>query len=229
MIISYVLVSLCLALGCGLASRIEGGGPPRLNKLVSQTIVMLPVIAFGFALSAQGGVASLFGYIGRVIGHGQYFLQRGVKALEPERVDFIVRLLFGDDPRAVMMVHLRGVDEGKLDPSDRFLIRTAMEKYGMKKLYARCVFGMALTGLLVTLPLVVCLLASKLFIVGFLVFVAGLSKAAGYVIGYEIERHGLNKHFPEHLRGGTEIAEFTEVVLMVSFLSIAFWGFLHGF
>lgn len=41
--------------------------------------------------------------LGILAGHGQYFLPSSIKAILPERVDFIVKWFFGDDPRTRKM------------------------------------------------------------------------------------------------------------------------------
>ena len=116
-------------------------------------------------------------------GHGQWFsLGRVWKRIKPERLDFIVTAFFGDDPRINVAEH----------QTDRPLI--------YDKLYFRCVFGMALKGLVRVLPcaLVVTYSAPML---GLLLIFGGLLTAFAYALGHELFKPDQASVFGEYGSG----------------------------
>ncbi len=168
-----VLIVLKVVLLGAVYGRVDGGGIAKVGEWIERSLIMfffvLACAPFAglYALLAYGGVAGI------ATGHGQYFLARMVKAIEPERLDFIVRLFFGSDPRTDKAL--------KLKP--KATIKGAMDRYGMKKLYWRCVFGMFVTGSLVGIPaFIIAVCFGQWF--GGLFLLTGVVKSIAYMIGY---------------------------------------------
>lgn len=132
------------------------------------------------------------------LGHGQYMSLGTVwKPISPERVDFIVRLWFGIDPRTVSPLGER-VD-----------------------LYERCLAGLAVVGLAAVLPCVIALsFANPL--AAFILAIGGMSKAIAYAIGWEVYPDGQGKGVKE-LNQATQIGEFLTGLFAGLTLLIA-WG-----
>lgn len=144
--------------------RVRGGSMwPRLPKPLEQLLFSLPYgIVTGLQIAdwydwqwgVGVGMAVWFITTGAVIlGHGPYFLSLTRVAFERERIDFIVTWLFGEDPRATKALKpLRGIGANDLTDAQRAEIEAAIFAYGENWLYWRCVTGMALSGLVVTIP-----------------------------------------------------------------------------
>jgi len=106
-----------------------------------------------------------------VTGHGQYFLDLGRKFIKPETFDFVVRLLFGRDPRTYAL-------SPYLHPDSHYAeYDYKIRSYGERLLYWRCVFGMAVTGVIVTLP-------AGLVAHNGALALAGAVKAPAYMVGF---------------------------------------------
>lgn len=94
-----------------------------------------------------------------LMGHGPYFLDRMVKAFEREWPDFILNWFYGTDPRSWdKFKQWRDFDRETATAEQQAAydaamtdIQDEMEEYGMDRLYRRCVAGMALTGMLVSI------------------------------------------------------------------------------
>lgn len=179
--------------------RVDGGGITRINEWVERALIM-----FGFVLACApvAGVwsfAALLGTFGIATGHGQYFLNRMAKYVEPEFFDFVVRPLFGEDPRT--WYHNTAEPPG--------VIQIQMDDYGMTKLYWRNVFGMFVTGTLVGLPsFVVCMAFGAS--IGWLFLLTGFAKSVAYVVGYEVF---YNTETAEYINGGLRNAICLLVIL----------------
>lgn len=131
---------------------------------IAALFFILACIPYAGWWSVLGGLSIL----GIVTGHGQYFLQRQWKRINPERLDFIVQWFFGKDPRTLEFV--------PLDP----------ETGEIEALYWRNVFGMFVTGLAVGLPAVVVLLFSGAYFPAILLSLTGVAKAGAYMIAHKI-------------------------------------------
>ncbi|MGR3179816.1 MAG: hypothetical protein ACUZ8E_17390 [Candidatus Anammoxibacter sp.] len=135
--------------------RMRGGMKPSFPRPVDQLLFSLPYAAI--TLLAVNWWAALIVLILTTLaistGHGQYFLNISRKKIKPERLDFIVRIFFGKDPRT----------------TDDY------QTFNKKKLYWRSVFGMAVTGLAITLP---CGIATMNPVIA----ISGLLKAPAYML-----------------------------------------------
>ena len=222
MSLSFFIVAFVFCLFVGWASRMDGGGPPIIPKAVDRLLAMSPVIAFGSLFGVFGLLVSLVGYAGKATGHGVYFLARAIRASSPEFFDFILVPFFGRDPRNDdEFKNFR--DEGKqLDEYHSMRMQKLMIEYGKDRLYARCVAGMCVTGLVVTLPLALFVSLNGYIASAILIAMAGLWKGAAYVIGYQIKLRGWNDNFPMYLQDDTEIGEFLNGFGLTVFLSYAY-------
>lgn len=148
----YLLAILINALIGGTLARMYGAGDPpqitskykiirwlyhfyaavaNLPKLVLNALCVLPfVLATGLITFSPFCVIAFLGMFGIATGHGQYF-SMGEKTISPEKVDPLVRLFFGIDPRT----------QGRL-----------ISYYGFAKLRWRNSFGMFIIGSMVGLP-----------------------------------------------------------------------------
>lgn len=175
-----------VALGA-IFGRMDGGGVLKTPEWVERSLIMLYFVAACVPFAGWWALAAYAGVAGIATGHGLYFLARQVKATEGERFDFIVRQLFGRDPRTAQEFwHLRGVASDDLSREDYDRIQTAIYSYGRTKLYWRCVFGMFVTGQIVGLPAAILAACFGAWIPAALFLGTGLVKAVAYVVSYEI-------------------------------------------
>lgn len=161
--IFLIAQGLAIILANAFMGRVDGAGSFKINVLEKLIICF---IAFVLPLSVFAGAWSLLGfaaYAGVAAGHGQYFLNRQIKIIQPERWDFLVKLLFGDDPR----------------------INGIIGDYGRTKLYWRNVGGMFVTGMLAGLPAVSISLVFGQFQIAGLFALSGVIKPIAYMIGYQ--------------------------------------------
>lgn len=164
--------------------RLDGGGIAKVSEWVERSLIMF---FFVLACTPFAGLWSLLAYagvIGIATGHGQYFLARTVKHISPERLDFIVRLFFGQDPRT------------KYTQKDN--IEAAIAAYGNNRLYWRCVFGMFVTGSFVGLPAVIISLCFGAFTPALWLSLTGVVKALAYMTGYALFK---NTESAEYING----------------------------
>lgn len=221
--ISILLLTFFVALSLGWASRMDGGGPPVTPEWFERTFVMIPTLALAGTMGFAPVLFSALGVVGRITGHGMYFLQRMPKAIEPEFFDFVVRRFFGADPRAAAeFADLRGIDMEDMPEGRADEIMQAVNAYGWDRLYWRCVTGMAVTGLVVTLPLALVTLAHGHALAAVIIAIAGAQKGLAYMIGYHANVKGWNKDFPMYLSGDTEIGEFLNGCFMALLLALAY-------
>lgn len=141
------ILTLALSWLQGKVSRMAGGGAPKLPYGLDQWIYALPYGVAGLIASMHlEQVVDVFGYfdihamyvcglisyglafLGKRLGHGQYFdLATYPFRVVAEKIDFLVRLVFGKDPNT----------QSDNTPGDR----------------DRDLFGLSLTGLVVGLGL----------------------------------------------------------------------------
>lgn len=184
--------------------RIDGGGIAKVSEWVERTLVMSGFVMAAVLFSDWWGLLAYAGVVGIATGHGQYFLNRAVKYIgdKPdgkkgsyERVDPIVRLLFGKDPRT-------DTKFANMPKAEQVIsMRGEMEVYGMTRLYWRNVFGMFVTGSLVGLPAAIISVCFGQYQCAAIFACTGIAKAIAYVIGY---RFFVKKENPS----GTEAAEY---------------------
>lgn len=173
--------------------RLDGGGITKSPEWVERSLIMF---FFVLATAPFAGMYSLLAYVGVLgiaTGHGQYFLHRSAKYMTKtkERVDPVVKLFFGQDPRD---------DEHFKDlPQNHEEIVQAMDDYGMGRLYARCVFGMFVTGSLVGLPAFILCAVFGHAVIGSIFLLTGVCKAVAYVTSYELWK---NTEGAEFINGG---------------------------
>lgn len=213
MILLFVFSLIWIAIGC-IAGRMDGGGIIKTPELIERLLVMC---GFVIALAPSCGIYSLLallGTFGIATGHGQYFPSLKVKALKPEYFDFIVKPLFGQDPRSHRDYKpIRGMSlkEGSEQYEE---LHTRMKSYGINKLYWRNVFGMFITGALVGLPA-----AALGFIFAqpltYLFLLTGLVKSVAYIVG-------------EKFFNGTEAAEYINGGLRYLLCLLVLLGGLDG-
>ena len=173
-----------LVLGA-ILGRMDGGGGPKTPELVERLLIMAYFVVACVPYAGWASPIALAGAAGIATGHGMYFLALVVKAIEPERFDFIVRLFFGEDPRAAYkFCHLVDKKPFELRPDQLADIQAAMNSYGMKRLYWRCVFGMFVTGTIVGLPAALVCLYYGAWLPALALSLTGVVKAAAYPIAY---------------------------------------------
>jgi len=127
-------------------------------------------------------------------GHGQYFLAMLIKPIEPETLDFPVRLLFGRDPRTDERFARFRDDDGSgdvqwLEGYNQAVvdITADVERYGKRKLFARCATGLAVTGLAVSLaPGLAVALTTDHLAAGLGLALSGALKAVPYLISHAL-------------------------------------------
>lgn len=142
MLVFLIINSLLLIAVSAVVSRAigsEGDYPRWLERLIGAALFFYPATFYG-----PYGLISFIGTLGIVTGHGQYFLDLQIKAIKAEKIDFIVSLFWGKDPRT-QYGHLSGA-------AQTASVNKAVNEYGMRKLYWRCVTGWSVKGLLTALP-----------------------------------------------------------------------------
>lgn len=224
MSLTFWLIASSVILCTAWASRMDGGGPPKTPEIVERLIVMLPILAYGSLYSWVTMLIASVGVVGRATGHGLYFLARQIKATTPEFFDFLLRPFFGRDPRTDdKFADLRGLRVEEIPVERLKEISDAVDAYGYTRLYWRCVAGMCVTGLIVTLPLAGVLFTAGEVISPLIVLAAGAQKGLCYMIGYHLHVKSWNRNFPMYLHDATEIAEFLNGALLATLLAVAYW------
>lgn len=168
----------------------DGGAPPKVNEWAERILCMSFFLYSAWCITQDAwALVSLAGVFGLATGHGQYFLNRSIQAIEPEKTDFLVRLVFGKDPRTNdIYAYVRGDAWYKYGVTVKDDIRIDMQEYGMTKLYWRCVAGMFVTGALVGLPAAILAIVYGEYIAAIPLALTGAAKAGGYMIGYWLEK-----------------------------------------
>lgn len=204
-------------IGAWLGRVDGGGGGIKMSEWVERTFIMLFFIIACIPFASDWAVLAYIGVAGIATGHGSYFPSRAVKAVAPEFFDFIVRPLFGSDPRAVAIFFEYRDDNWRSDlamiPGE---VKAAMNKYGMKKLYWRNAFGMLVTGTLVGLPaaILAAYFGEYLFMVLFLL--TGASKSVAYLTGDFLFK---NTESAEWINGGLRTALCMTVLITGLFIA----------
>ncbi len=216
--LSVFILYIVLCFSIGWAARMDGGGPPITHEWFERVLVMSPVVAFG-SLLPYGLLLSFVGVVGKLLGHGQFFLDRAIIATSPERIDFILVPFFGKDPRTTD--EFKEFRSGMMDEYNHMQLQKRMIEYGMDKLYIRNVTGMAIGGLIVTLPLAILLMSNGHVISAIIAAVAGAQKGLAYIIGYKLKEEKMLENFPMYLSVDTEVAEFLNGFMMTALLGAA--------
>lgn len=174
--------------------RLDGGGIAKVSEWVERSLIMFFFVLACAPFAELWALLAYAGVVGIATGHGQYFLSLGIKFLgdTKERVDPFVSLFFGKDPRTDERFRsLSGAAQTNA-------IRSAMNDYGMKKLYWRCVFGMFTTGTLVGVPALVICLSFGAIIPAICFALTGVVKALAYMAGYKFFK---NTESAEYMNG----------------------------
>lgn len=189
MILKWLLVPVM-----GWLSRMCGGAPPNLGRPWPQILYAMPVALTAWPAGVIWTLLSLGGaFFGKSTGHGQWMsLAHVIKKVHEEPLDFIVAWFWGADPRVVATDDAQAV--------------ILSNEYGLTKLYWRCVFGMAVVGVAVTLVGGVALILSGMAGAGALLILSGICKAPAYMIGWIIYPTGQGQG-PQYLNQATAIGE----------------------
>lgn len=187
----YTLIIIqFIALGA-VYGRINGGGIED-QRLISRIIIMSAFVLACSVYVNWWALFALIGMFGIATGHGQYFLDRQLVGQKErvERLDFIVKWIFGKDWRE------------NYSENHKFTEAETEKYYSVirKPLYWRNVFGMFLTGSLVGLPSAVIMLCIGQYIPAVLFACTGIAKALAYIIGDFIQ--------DKFSKQGTVIAEY---------------------
>lgn len=161
--------------------RLDGGGFVKTAEWIERSLIMFFFVLACAPFAGLWALGAYIGVAGIATGHGQYFLARAWKKIEPEFFDPIVSLFFGPDIRTTP----------DFDP------QTTHPKHE-KKLYWRCVFGMFVTGTIVGLPAFAISMAFGQAL-GALFLLTGVVKALSYIIGWEVFKSTVPA---EYMNGG---------------------------
>lgn len=179
----FLLAFLPLCALGGLFARMDGGGKPATPEIVERLLCISFFVAAVFAINPWLSPVALLGMFGLATGHGQYFLSFLERAVDGERLDFIVRLVFGDDPRThIRYLSFRGEKWANAPQGMKDILKSELEQYGRKKLLCRSVFGMFVTGSMVGLPAAIVSLCYGRFVEAGLLASTGLVKALAYYV-----------------------------------------------
>lgn len=200
----FIVFVIFAAAAVAFFSRMDGGGEPKTPEIVERLLCISPFFFLGCFIHPAAALSSLTGYGGRATGHGQYFPDvegKIIKSSNTEFVDPFVRLFFGKDPR--------------VDQPDHETAHNAVLTYGLKKLHIRCFFGMACTGLLVTLAIAIASFYFGHILIGLFMLLAGIGKAVSYQIGYRLLKSPTEAG--EYINGFQQgIFAFTSIAILMS-------------
>lgn len=177
--------------------RMRGGAPswPRPIEQILFCIVFGVCMA---ALSVPFGwqvLAFIVAVVACLTGHGQFFLSLTIKPIEPERVDFLLRPLFGRDPRTDERFKQFWDHDG--DGATAWMegygaaveqIDAMVDGYGPRSLFWRCVGGLSLTGGIVSLvPGLAIILTTPHIWAGIFIALSGfITKGVAYLISHAL-------------------------------------------
>lgn len=157
--------------------------------------------------------------LGVLTGHGQYFLDRQLKDIKPETLDFLLVPFFGKDPRTENSVY-------------------GYMTYGDSKLYWRNVAGLSVTGAAITLPAGIALADPFIALSGAVKVPCYMLGQKIYDISPKVERFHLNDegkpeyymgiaYLPQHLDVATELGElFTGWALYMALAGRVVLGYI---
>ena len=183
-----ILGAILFVITFAVLSRACGGGWPKLPWGLDQHIYALPYAFLGWFLLdnadlywgwVAGGTFLSYAtaFLAKRTGHGQYMaLPYSFKAITAERLDPIVKLFFGRDPRVVPV-------NFNLEQLQRNI-----DSYGEDKLMKRNLTGLFVTGMGVGLGAAIsAIVAGYPLIAGLLVASAGC-KALAYYLGMKLTK-----------------------------------------
>lgn len=178
MIFFWCLIFLFMILSGAILGRMDGGGIVKTPEWVERSLIMFFFVLACAPFASSWALLAFVGVVGIATGHGQYFKNLTIKAIEPEKVDFIVSKIFGPDPRTSSEYaeyrgkELPGFYYGKI----------ASEIDGQeRRLLMRNAFGMFCTGFLVGFPaFLLCMAFGQWY--GLYFLLTGPNKAASYML-----------------------------------------------
>lgn len=207
----------------GWFARMDGGAPPRVNEWIERTLCMSFFLYATWMITQDWWAAAAYaGVLGLATGHGQYFLSRQIRPISPEKVDFIVRLFWPDDPRSNKnFEHLFDKPLKQIPESVTIVLRRDSERYGMKKLYWRNVTGMFCTGFLVGLPAGIIAIVYGAYLSALFFLCTGFAKSISYILGYSLYQAGLLEKLGKHLDHATAAGEYANGFIRTLFCILA--------
>lgn len=216
---SLIALGTAIATGLGaLFGRMDGGGGPKVPEIVERLLIMSFFVIACIPFAEWWSLLALVGALGVITGLGQYFLEVAVKAIEPEKIDVVVKLLFGKDPRTEERFAIaRGVappDLLRLYPNVYRNLIESMGRYGFKKLYWRCVFGLGLRGQIVGLPAMILALVYGAWLSAFFFSLVGIFTSFAYMIAWKVFK---STEHAEWFNGG-----FRTLLAMSAFVAALF-------
>lgn len=174
-------VFLCSVIGA-VTARMDGGGLIRTHEWVERTLCIAPFVAVCIPYAGWYSLLAYLGVVGLLLGHGQYFLNLTPRFCSPERIDPLVKIFFGEDPRTNK--DFEGYTAGVYDEYFKSLMQKRILTYGKNKLYWRCVFGMFIGGSLVGLPAAVLALCFSDIYTALILSTTGFVKSFAYMYGH---------------------------------------------
>lgn len=219
--IAEIILVLFFAVACGWFARMNGGAPPMLPEAIDRLLALSPLIVFAFYVGPIEGLISLLGIPLIGAGPGQYFLRLERKFITAERVDPLLYMVFGRDPRTVDVSNYNkrawNADTGMLGRLDDLI-----DAYGETRLWMRCACGLALVGLVPVVPVVgVCLFHVELTSAA-LIALAGLWMGLAYAIGQQIAR----TEFGQSIMYMSQDTEWGEFLRGFGFCIFVYGGYL---
>lgn len=191
-------------------ARMDGGGVFESAQWTQRSLVMSQIILGCIPFAGWYALAAFAGVLGIILGHGTYMPTLAPQPSSPERLDFIVRLFFGRDPRAgEEFKQWRDLPANQIPKEITAKVRAAMEAYGVSRLRRRAYFGMFVTGSITGLPAAILALYFGAYIPAALFAMTGIAKAGGYWIGWTFWRN-------------TEAGEWTHGALRATLATAAF-------
>lgn len=176
--IGFELITILSLVG-GYFAAMDGGFPPKwMPNWIERLLCMSFVVAACVPFASWWSILALIGMVGIVTGPGQFFLARECKAINPQGIDFIVRLFFGKDWRTKF-------------PEKHIFSANEIDYYYANvfdKLYWRCAFGLGLRGLLFALPAAILAVCFEQYEAMCYFLLTGPGTAIAYMIGYKLNR-----------------------------------------
>lgn len=170
-------------------SRMSGGLPPKLPWKLDQVLFGLPYGLLAWLAGAEWPyilAAFLCATIVKITGHGQWMtLPFSVKAIEPERLDFLLLPFFGQDPRTKSeFKKWRGTWPKK--GTEYFTkISNAIAGYGTTRLYIRNIFGLMVNGMCLAVGTTIAFAVAEYTYCAAAFFIIHALIPFGYVVGWK--------------------------------------------
>lgn len=213
----HILAAIHTVFIGAIYGRLDGGGITKTHEWVERSLIMFFFVLACAPFAGLWAIVAYIGVLGIATGHGQYFVSLTLKAIEPEKVDFLVSLIFGRDPRT--NEQWKGFRGGNIFGQHKEKLEQQMKDYGLNRLYWRCAFGMFCTGFLVGLPSVILSIIYGQYWAAALFAQTGTVKAIAYVLSDKI---GKGTEGAEYINGGLRNTICCAVIFVL--LSGSMWG-----